>query len=202
MTDQAPPPTDRPTTPDGLATGPKTGRPRPTTDPPMSGEPSTGDSTAPSPWDRVVASWALLGVAAVFAWAVYRLGGRGLEAIRGGLDLLEWSALVLLTVGFLYAEGVRALDRRWIPGLVKRAQRLPRESRLLQLLGPLYGLSLVGTERGELVRGWLGTFGILVAVLVIRSFPPPWRGIVDFAVAGALAWGLIAILRRMPAAVR
>ncbi len=159
-------------------------------------------SSPSSPWGGVVASWALLGVAALFAWAVYRLGGRGLEAIRGGLDPLEWAALVLLTVGFVYGEGVRALDRRWIPGLVDRAQRLRRESRLLQLLGPLYGLSLVGKERGELVRGWLGTFGIVVAVLMIRSLPPPWRGIVDFAVAGALVWGLIAILRRMPAAVR
>lgn len=168
----------------------------------MTDRPSVGTSTPSSPCGRLVASWALLGVAAVFAWAVYRLGGRGLEAIRGGLDPLEWTALVLLTVGFVYGEGVHALDRRWIPGLMKRAQRLPRESRLLQLLGPLYGLSLVGTERGDLVRGWLGTFGIVVAVLVIRSFPPPWRGIVDFAVAGALAWGLIAILRRMPAAVR
>lgn len=168
----------------------------------MTDRPAEGGATPSSPWGRVAASWALLGVAAVFAWAVYRLGGRGLQAIRGGLDPLEWTALVLLTVGFVYGEGVRALDRRWIPGLVKRAQRLPGERRLLQLLGPLYGLSLVGTERRELVRGWLGTFAIVVAVLGIRSFPPPWRGIVDFAVAGALAWGLIAILRRMPSAVR
>lgn len=151
---------------------------------------------------RMAASWALLGVAALFAWAIYRLGGRGLEAIRGGLDPVEWSALVLLTVGFVYGEGIRALDRRWIPGLVRRARRLRSESRVLQILGPLYGLSLVGTDRRALVRGWLGTFGIVVAVLVIRAFPTPWRGIVDFAVAGALAWGLIAILRRMPTAVR
>ncbi|NIQ54710.1 MAG: hypothetical protein GWM92_06470, partial [Gemmatimonadetes bacterium] len=63
-------------------------------------------------------------VAAVFAWAVYRLGVRGIEAIRGGLDPLEWAALVALTLGFVYGEGLRALDRRWVPGLVARARRL------------------------------------------------------------------------------
>jgi len=140
--------------------------------------------------------------AAVFAWAVYRLGGRGMEAIQGGLDWREWTALVALTVGFVYGEGVRALDRRWIPALVDRARRLPHESRTLQMLAPLYGLGLVGSDRGELLRGWLTTFGIVVAVLVIKAFPSPWRGIVDFAVAAALAWGCIAILRRVPAAVR
>lgn len=152
--------------------------------------------------DTVVVGWALLGVAAIFAWAVYRLGLRGLEAIHGGLDPMEWTALIVLTVGFVYGEGVRALDRRWIPGLVQRAGRLRRESRILQLLGPLYGLSLVGRDRMELLKGWLGTLGIVTAVLVIRAFPSPWRGIVDFAVAGALAWGLVAILRRVPTALR
>jgi hypothetical protein len=176
--------------PDDPASGPATHRP------------PRDASTPSSPWGRMVASWALLGVATLFAFAVYRLGRRGLEAIDGGLDPLQWAALVLLTVGFVYGEGVRALDRRWIPGLVRRARRLRGEGRLLQLLGPLYGLSLVGTERGDLVRGWLNTSAIVVAVLLVRSFPSPWRGIVDFAVAGALVWGMIAILRRMPTAVR
>lgn len=150
----------------------------------------------------VVSAWTLLGVAGVFGWAVYRLGKRGLSAIQGGLDGLEWTALVVLTVGFVYGEGIHALDRRWIPGLVRRARRLRGERGIvLPLLGPLYGLSLVGRDTRELVRGWLGTSAIVAAVLIIRAFPEPWRGIVDFAVAAALAWGLIAILRRMPAAV-
>lgn len=150
----------------------------------------------------VASAWTVLGVAAVFAWAVYRLGRRGIDAVRAGLDGLEWTALVLLTVGFVYGEGIRALDQRWIPGLVERARRLRYEPGvLLRVLGPLYGLCLIGRDAGELVRGWLGTAGIVVAVLVIRAFPDPWRGIVDFAVAAALAWGLVAILRSVPRAV-
>ena len=150
----------------------------------------------------VVSGWAVFGVAAIFAWAVYRLGGRGLDAIRGGLEWFEWTALVLLTVGFVYGEGIRALDRKWVPSMMERARRIREQSLLLRLLAPLYGLSLVGTDRKELLKGWLGTAGIVAAVLVIRAFPPPWRGIVDFAVAAALAWGLLAILRRAPKVVR
>lgn len=151
---------------------------------------------------RIASAWTVLGVAALFAWAVYRLGTRGIDAIRGGLDGLEWTALVVLTAGFVYGEGIRALDRRWIPGLIERARRLRDEPGIvLRMLGPLYGLSLVGRDAGALARGWLGTGGIVVAVLAIRAFPDPWRGIVDFAVAAALAWGLVAILRSVPRAV-
>ncbi|MDX1648010.1 MAG: hypothetical protein R3304_12760 [Longimicrobiales bacterium] len=150
----------------------------------------------------VVSGWAILGVAAIFAWAVYRLGGRGIGAIQEGLDWIEWTSLVLLTAGFVYGEGVRALDRKWVPSMVDRARRLREQSVILRILAPLYGLSLVGTDGRQILKGWLGTAAIVLAVLVIRTFPPPWRGIVDFAVAAALAWGLLAILRRVPTAVR
>ncbi len=87
--------------------------------------------------------------------------------------------------------------------LVERALLLRDDPRLfVRLLAPLYGLSLVGTRRDDLIRGWLLTTGILGAVLIVRTLPDPWRGIVDFAVAAALAWGLVAILRRVPEAVR
>ena len=111
--------------------------------------------------------------------------------------------LVLLTIAFVYGEGFRALDRRWVPRLIERALLLRDDQRLfVRLLAPLYGLSLVGAGRDDLIRGWLLTTGILGAVLIVRTLPDPWRGIVDFAVAAALAWGLVAILRRLPEAVR
>lgn len=150
----------------------------------------------------MVSGWALLGVAAVLAWAVYRLGGRGLDVIQGGLDGFQWFALVLLTVGFVYTEGVLTLDRKWVPTVVERARRLREQNVVFWILAPLYGLALVGTERKELLRGWLGTAAIVIMVLIVRAFPAPWRGIVDFAVAAALLWGVLAILRSVPAAVR
>lgn len=152
--------------------------------------------------DAVTSAWAVVGVAALFASAVYRLGARGLEAILGGLDALEWTSLVLLTAAFVYGEGLRALDRGWVPKMMGRVRALRHESGLLKILGPLYGLGLVGRNRWEVVKHWTGAFLIVVAVLVVRAMPTPWRGIVDFAVAAALTWGLVAIVRRAPAAVR
>ena len=149
----------------------------------------------------VVSVWTLLGVAALFALSIFRLGSRGVATIQAGLGWGEWSGLVLLTVAFVYGEGFRALDRRWVPRLLERALLLrddPRPS--VRLLAPLYGLSLVGVRRGDLIRGWLSVAAILGAVLTVRALPDPWRGIVDFAVAAALTWGWVAILRRVPEA--
>lgn len=151
----------------------------------------------------LVSAWTLIGVAALFTSAIYRLGARGVATIQAGLGWGEWLVLVLLTVAFVYGEGFRALDRRWVPRLVERALLLRDDPRVLvRLVAPLYGLSLVGAARDDLIRGWLLTTAILGAVLIVRALPDPWRGIVDFAVAAALAWGLVAILRRVPEVVR
>ncbi len=150
----------------------------------------------------VATGWAMIGVSILFASATYRMGSRGIATMQGGLSAGEWVALVLLTLAFVYGEGFRALDRRWVPGLVQRARRLRREGgTLLRVLAPLYGLSLIGVDRRKLVRAWAGTTAIVLAVLLVRSLPEPWRGITDFAVAAALAWGLVAILRRVPSAL-
>ncbi len=163
---------------------------------------STESEPSDSTTKRLATGWALIGVAAIFAWAVYRLGGRGIATVRAGLDPLEWAVLVISTVGFVYTEGVLTFDRRWIPKLVRRARGVRTKGPVFQLLAPLYGLSLVDTDPKQLFRGWGGTALIVMAVLIIRAFPSPWRGIVDFAVAAAMAWGLVTILRRTPEAMR
>jgi hypothetical protein len=151
-------------------------------------------------WRELVApAWAVLGVSSLFAFAAYRLADRGIAVIRDGLDGGEWIALVGLTVVFVYGEGFLALDRKWVPGLMRRARALgDQPSPLLRLLAPLYGLRLIGARPAVLLPSWLGTAAIVGAVLVVRALPDPWRGIIDFAVAAALAWGLVAILRRLP----
>lgn len=142
------------------------------------------------------ALWGLAGVALLFGFAAVRLGLRGIETIRGGLDPAHWVALAVLTALFLYGEGVRALSRKYVPHLLRRARRLATEAGpLLRVLAPLYLMSLVGAPLKNMVRAWTGTALIVAAVLVVRAFSEPWRGIVDFAVAVALAWGLLAVLR-------
>lgn len=139
--------------------------------------------------------WALTGVGGLFAWAVFRLGGRGVATVAAGLGPWEWIALVTLTAAFLYGEGVRALGRRWVPWMVERARRLPSEPLAFRLLAPLYAMSLVGRNGRMVVRAWAGVIAIVLAVLVVGRFREPWRGIVDLAVAVALAWGIVAIAR-------
>ncbi|MDH3270127.1 MAG: hypothetical protein OEN56_02270 [Gemmatimonadota bacterium] len=139
----------------------------------------------------------------ILASAVWRLGHRGIVTIQAGLSPFEWFGLVAVTTAFVYGEGVRALGRRWVPDVIDRARRLRSDpSRLMRLSGPLYGLRLVGRDRVALFWGWFTTVAIVVAVFVVRALPEPWRGIVDFAVAGALMWALIVIVRRFPEAIR
>ena len=150
----------------------------------------------------MAAAWTLVGVSGLFASAVLRLGGRGVETILAGLGPLEWTILTALTLLMVYMEGVLTFQRRWVPKLIDRARAVRGEPFLLQLLAPLYGLSLIGGPAKRVLRGWLGTAAIVGAVLAVRALPDPWRGVVDFAVASALGWGLVCIARRAPEAIR
>ena len=145
---------------------------------------------------RAAASvWALVGVAVLFTEAIVNLGRRGLATVRAGLDPWEWAVLLALTAVFVYGEGVRALQRKWAPRVVARSAAVASERSLaLRLLAPLYAMMLVGAPRATLVRAWLGMAAIVTAVLLVRSLPSPWRGIIDLAVAAALLWGLGALL--------
>ncbi len=151
------------------------------------GEPTFGGALA--------SYWALTGVAVLFTFSVVRLGHRGVTTLQVGLSPFEWAALGILVVTFFYGEGVRALQAKWVPRLIRRAGHLRgEESVLFRVLGPIYGMSLVGADRKGLIRGWGILVGIVLAVALVSRMPDPWRGIIDLAVATALAWGLIWIL--------
>jgi hypothetical protein len=140
--------------------------------------------------------WGVSGVALLFASAAYRLGERGIDTIAGGLSAPQWLVLAALTVVFVYGEGVRALERKYVPHVMRRVELLRGERRTwYRLLAPLHALTLIGAARGLLLRAWAGTAAIAIAVVIVRSFPEPWRGITDFAVAAALAWGTWALGR-------
>lgn len=144
---------------------------------------------------RIAVAWALIGLALTFAVAVFRLAERGVATIRGGLEPGEWIGLIVLTVLFIYGEGVRGLQRRWIPAVLRRVGELRTERRWpIRLLAPLYAMLLVGAPRRTLWRAWLGVAAIVAAVFIVRALPEPWRGMTDFAVACALGWGLLVIL--------
>lgn len=143
-----------------------------------------------------VVTWAVGGVVFLFGEAAWRLGMRGVAAIRGGLTPFEWVALLLLTAAFVYGEGVRALQRKWVPYVLTRIERLRSEPAVVyRAAAPLYAMSLIGPPARAVVRAWAGVAAIITAVLVVSRLPDPWRGIVDIAVASALVWGAFALVR-------
>ena len=144
--------------------------------------------------DVAAVLWALGGVSLLFATAAVRLGGRGVETVKAGMETAEWAVMVFLVLLFVVGEGGGALQRKWVPRMVRRAADLRGTAALHhQLLAPLYGMSLIGGCARSRTRAWAGTLSIVIAVLVVRSLPEPWRGIVDLAVASALVWGLVSI---------
>ena len=144
----------------------------------------------------------MTGVVAVFIEAIVQLGRRGIATMRAGLEPIEWIVLAVLLIAFVYGEGVRALARRWVPGVLARTRELGPASRAIdRVLAPLYVMSLTGAPARVLARAWIGVALIVAAVLIVRALPEPWRGIVDLSVATALLVGLVAIVRgvRRPA---
>jgi hypothetical protein len=146
--------------------------------------------------------WAVAGIALVFVEAAWRLAERGIITIGAGLSPAEWAALALLTAAFVYGEGMRALQRRWVPFVLARVRTLARVGSLWRVLAPLHAMALVGPDARAVTRAWLGVAGIVAAVVIVSRMPEPWRGIIDFAVAAALTWGLAALLAGAPASIR
>jgi hypothetical protein len=138
-----------------------------------------------------IALWALGPVALCLIEAIARLGARALRTIDGGLAPVEWLALAAVTVTLCYVEGYRALQRRFAPASVARAFAIdPCDV----MTAPLRVVGLLGGDRREVGRAWLGAALILGAALSVRWLPAPWRGIVDAGVAAALLWGLVALV--------
>lgn len=142
----------------------------------------------------IAAWWGIIGVLLALAKAVIDLGGRGLQTLRGGLAPGEWAALGALVVLFVYVEGMRALQLRFAPHVVARAQALRGDQPLIwRVLAPLYAFGLAGAPARALLRAWAGVAAIVIAVIIVRAMPEPWRGIIDLAVAAALLWGTVAL---------
>lgn len=158
--------------------------------------PSAPPTAPPSRGARAVVTWwGLGGVLLLLGRATLGLGRRGVATIAAGLTTAEWLVLLALTAFFLYTEGVLALQRRWVPRVVARASSLREDPRTAHIaLAPLHAMGLVGAPRREAIRTWAGVIAIVAMVLVVRAFPEPWRGIVDFAVAAALAWACGALV--------
>jgi hypothetical protein len=143
----------------------------------------------------LISTWGVLGVILLFSQAMYRLGGRAVEAITMQLTTQQLVVLVGWTIFNAYAEGYRAFQKRFSPRVVVRAHYLAANPTPLHVaLAPFYCMGLIHSARKEKVIAWTTTVMILCFILLLRHVPQPWRGIVDAGVVAALAWGAVTIL--------
>ena len=150
----------------------------------------------PSTSQVLIAGWGVMGVVGLLGQAIWRLGGRSLQAFREGeLGLLELAFTVGWVAIMAYAEGYRAFQQHLVPRTVLRAFHLGANPRtIFVLLAPAFCLSLLHATRRRLVASWTLLLGISGLVLAVHRLPFPWRGLIDAGVAVGLGWGAIAML--------
>lgn len=141
------------------------------------------------------ALWGIGGVVAILLFAVVRLAPIAVEALRGPLGLLEWSAVVVSLVFFAYTEGFKAFQKQFSPRVVVRAMSLVERPDFVRvLLAPLFSMGFFGATRKRMIVSWVLTAAIIVLIRLVGALSQPWRGIIDLGVVVALLWGVFAIL--------
>jgi hypothetical protein len=162
----------------------------------------TAPRRAPS---RLVATWGVGGVALLLTQAVVRLSivavdpfvtGRGLTPFESGVCLV-W---VLVS---LHSEGYRGFQKAFVPRTVARAFHLASAPRpLLVAFAPAFCMGLIHARRRRLVTSWSIVTLIVLAVILVRRLPVPWRSIVDIGVVAGLLWGIVSLVTTFVRAFR
>lgn len=142
------------------------------------------------------AAWGVLGVAAVLFFAVVRLTPIATEAVAGGLNSLQWSALVINVIFMLWSEGYKGFQQQFSPRVAARALYLYRHPMPMgmKLVAPLWCCGFFGAPRKTRIRVWSATTGIIVLVMLVQRLDQPWRGIIDAGVVIGLSWGLLSFI--------
>ena len=146
-------------------------------------------------WAWLAAAWGVAGVAGILVFAIVRLTPHVITAIEGGMNAWEWG-LMVFSVGFMaWSEGYKGFQCRFSPRVAARAlYLLLHPSFLRALLAPVFCIGYFHNRRRGLIGAWLGTFAIVVAVLLVQLLDQPWRGILDAGVVVGLTWGLVTFL--------
>jgi hypothetical protein len=156
----------------------------------------TTEALGAPPLSRAALYWGVGGVALLLVQAVFRLTPIALEPFRlGGLGVWEIATYATWVLVSLYSEGYRGFQKSFVPRVVARAFFLARAPRpLFVLLAPFFCMGLVHARPRRLITSWLVVLLITAAVVLVRTLPYPWRGIIDGGVVAGLAYGLAALL--------
>ncbi len=139
--------------------------------------------------------WGVLGFTALLASAVYRLSSHTAAAVANGLTWWEWCIAMAWVIFNAHAEGVRGFHHNMSPRVVARAQHLAEGSAPWhwQLFAPAFVIGLFGATKKRKVIAWAVTMTIVAVVVVVRSVPQPWRGIIDAGVVVGLGIGILSL---------
>lgn len=144
----------------------------------------------------LAALWGIGGIVLLLLQALWRLTPLALEPLQTGqLSLAQGILYAAWTVCNAYAEGYRGFQKGFAPRCASRAVALAQHPTLLRvLLAPAYCMALFDAPRRRLIVSWVLVLGITALILLVRSVPQPWRGIIDAGVVAGLGWGLVALL--------
>jgi len=110
------------------------------------------------------------------------------------MSQIHWLALVFSVIYMAYAEGYKGFHLGFAPRVVVRARYLADNPRLLHtLLAPLFCMGYIYATRRRQILSFALTTMIICFVLIARSMPQPWRGIVDAGVVVGLGLGVLSI---------
>lgn len=149
---------------------------------------------------RLGAFWGVAGVALLLADALVRLFVHARDAFESDLSPLQWAALAVWVALMTYVEGWRGFHLRFSPRVVARALTIasPAQGRGVRLvdvvLAPVFCMSLYGASRRGVRAAWILLAFIVAFILIVRTLPAPWRGIVDAGVVAGIGTGLCSLL--------
>lgn len=110
------------------------------------------------------------------------------------MSQVHWLALIFSVIYMGYAEGYKGFHLGFAPRVVVRARYLADNPRPLHvLLAPLFCMGYIYATRRRQILSFSLTALIICFVLIARSMPQPWRGIVDAGVVVGLSFGVASI---------
>ncbi len=142
------------------------------------------------------AAWGVIGIVLVLLYAIVRLTSFAIEAVAGGLNLLQWIVFVINVAVMAWLEGYRGFQLKFSPRVAARALYLYQNSTSLstRLLAPFFCFGYFKATRRVLIFAWVGTLVIIILALWVHQLGQPWRGIIDAGVVVGLTLGAASLM--------
>jgi hypothetical protein len=117
-----------------------------------------------------------------------------LELENSSMSMVHWLTLAFSVIYMAYAEGYKGFHLGFAPRVIVRARYLANNPRPLHvLLAPLFCMGYIYATRRRQIVSFALTTMIICFVLIARSMPQPWRGILDAGVVVGLSLGVLSI---------